>query len=176
MLVRSLTALLLLASASVLPTRPGAPVATVDRLDDTVIAGTARDPDAPSAPMTMHIYVDGQLYDSVVASPRFEYRHAPFGPGRHEVEAYALGINAAGAFDGPNVRAAGPTIVEGSCDPFAADPPVLSWCSDMPLYWQNRARDTKALFNRYVWIGVNNSYGGLIAQLYGEDRSVNLPQ
>src|SRR4029077_17555418 len=54
--------------------------------------------------------------------------------------------------------------------------PVAGWCRDMAVYWQNRQRDTTPLFNKYVWIGVNNSYGGLIAQLYGEDRSTNLLQ
>jgi hypothetical protein len=152
------------------------PSAAVEQLDATTIAGWAKDADAPGKPVTVHIYVDGRLFDAATASPRFEYKHAPLGPGPHKIEVYALGINAAGALDGQNIRAAGPQVDDFGCAPMAADAPVAGWCRDMPVYWQNRQRDTAPLFNKYVWIGVNNSYGGLIAQLYGEDRSTNLLQ
>jgi hypothetical protein len=152
------------------------PSAAVEQLDATTIAGWAKDGDAPGKPVTVHIYVDGKLFDTATASPRFEYKHAPFGPGPHKIEVYALGVNAAGGLDGQNIRAAGPQVDDFGCAPMAADKPVANWCRDMPVYWQNRQRDTAPLFNKYVWIGVNNSYGGLIAQLYGEDRSTNLLQ
>jgi hypothetical protein len=160
--------------AAPLPSHP--PVAAVERLDATTVAGTASDPDTPGKPIALHVYVDGRLFDTATASPHFEYRHAPFGAGRHKVEIYALGVDAAGARDGQNIRAGGPQFDDAGCAPLLDDAPVGNWCHFMPAYWENRQRDTAALFNEHVWIGVNNSYGGFIAQFYGDDRRVNLLQ
>jgi hypothetical protein len=152
------------------------PSAAVDRIDATTIAGWAKDDDVPGRPVLVHIYVDGKLFDTAQASPRFEYRHAPFGAGRHKIDVYVLGVNAAGALDGQNVRATGLQFDDFGCAPMTGDRPAELWCRDMPVYWENRQRDTAALFNKYIWIGVNNSYGGMISQLYSEDRTTNLLQ
>ena len=144
------------------------PVAIVDHLDARSITGSATDGDVPGRPVTLHIYVDGRLYDGAIANPRFEYRHAPFGAGKHRVEVYALGMDAMGRLDGQNIRATGPNIDDFGCAPLEGDSPAFVWCHDMPAYWTYRQLDTTPLFNKYIWIGVDNWYGGMIAQLYGE--------
>ncbi len=71
----------------------------VDLADNRNIAGWATDPDS-NDPVAVLIYVDGKLVKSLAADQHradvgrhaFHWEHQGFGPGRHKVSVYAIGI------------------------------------------------------------------------------------
>ncbi len=156
-----------------------APVGNVDSVDNGVIYGWALDSDL-DGPIPVHIYVDGKLLEDVLANiPRevgvgvhgFSYKYAPLGYGNHKVEVYAIGVNSNNGADGQNTLLNVKYINTG-CNGLVAD--ENEWCRNNNNYWVNRQRDTTYLWNQHIRIGINNSYGGLISQLYSNDRSFNL--
>jgi hypothetical protein len=165
------------------------PGGALDAANGSYIAGWASDPDF-SGPIPVHIYIDDVIVeDELAASYRadvgahaFHWAHAPFGAGNHNVKVYAIGVNSAGVPDGQNVllqisstklqRVNGGVVFYTGCSGLRGS--AAEWCANMPNYWRNRQNDTKLLWNDFVKIGINNSYGGMISQLYGSDRSKNL--
>jgi|GEM_PF-6254432 len=158
------------------------PVGSLDVADGSVIAGWARDDDY-FGPIYVHIYIDDVLVENVLANlsrpdvgaHAFHWQHAPFGAGEHKVVVYAIGVDANGNTDGENPPLAGsPKTFNTGCSGLL--PPEDEWCTNNPNYWVNRQRDTKLLWNKYIKIGINNSYGGMISQLYSDNRAYNLVQ
>jgi hypothetical protein len=160
------------------------PEGYLDSATSTVIGGWARDPDN-TGPIAVHIYIDGEIAHAMVADalrsdlPYADQNHGftwtpPFlGSGTHQVNVYAIGVDASGAADGVNPDLTGsPTSFTGSCA--GASEPALTWCNGVPAYYANRAADTTYLYNDQIRVGVNGSYGGTILELYGADHSVNL--
>jgi hypothetical protein len=162
------------------------PIGYVDRADGTAIAGWARDP-RYDGPIPVQVYVDDVQIDELLASDStpefgahaFRYLNAPFGFGPHRVTVTAVGVDGNGVPDGtktalPRSDATGRTIsvFDIGCDRLSGDAYV--WCRDLPDYWKTRQQDTKLLRNKNIEIGINNSFGGAIMQLYGADRSTNL--
>lgn len=91
------------------------PIGYVDKTSDNEVVGWARDPDIAGG-IAVHIYVDDVLQAGVVANLDFEYirpdafagghgfywRHDPFGPGTHHIDAYAIDVDSGGALTGQN--------------------------------------------------------------------------
>ena len=157
-----------------------APTGNVDGTSNGVISGWAKDDDYAGA-IPVHIYIDDKIYEDTLANvPRGDvgdhaiyYRYAPLGNGNHKVEVYAIGVNNTGSPDGQNMMLSGsPKYSNEGCNGLVAY--ENEWCRNNGNYWVNRQRDTKYLWNKYIRIGINNSYGGLISQLYSEDRGFNL--
>jgi hypothetical protein len=175
-----LLASILATTILLLGSRDAAPQGTIDKIDPTTIAGTASDPDAPDKAVTVHLYVDDVLFDTALADKpghRFEYRHAPFGGGAHTVVAQAVGVDASGQANGVDRPLTGSGEPHDfGCEGIERGTPAYDWCVYNQAYWIYRQKDTTPLFNKHIWIGVDNSYGGTIFQLYGEDRSTNLLQ
>lgn len=158
----------------------GPPTGSLDSATQTAIGGWASDPDWPG-PIPVHIYVDGQLmkattadaYRADVGAHAFHWDPDAFGSGNHEVVAFGIGVNAAGAPDGQNVALAhSPRNLVGTCDTLTAD--ALGWCQGLPGYWPTRQADTTYVGNDSVRVGLNRSYGGTIFQLYGPGWDDNL--
>ncbi|MBM4390717.1 MAG: hypothetical protein FJ090_06310 [Deltaproteobacteria bacterium] len=171
-----MNASLLLATAAL----AAAPTGWIDVADGTHVSGWASDPDY-AGPIAVHVYIDGVIvrglsadqYRADVGNHAFDWYHEPFGAGEHEVVAYAIGVDSAGVLDGNNPALSGtPVAFDTGCDGLAGDP--LAWCQGNPAYWESRQADTEYLSDTYVRAGVNNSYGGVIFQLYDEDWTENL--
>ena len=158
------------------------PVGSLDVADGSVVAGWARDDDYSGA-IYVHIYVDDVLVENVLANlsrpdvgnHAFHWQHAPFGAGEHKVVVYAIGVDSNGNPNGENPPLAGsPKTFNTGCSGLL--PPEDEWCAHNPNYWVNRQKDTKLLWNKYIKVGINNSYGGMISQLYSDNRAYNLVQ
>ena len=158
----------------------GDPQGSLDAAGPGLIGGWARDPDH-DGPIDVHIYVDGQLMKvaradqirSDVGAHAFNWVPQPFGPGSHEVVAYAIGVDAGGAPDGHNPSLEHtPARFTGSCDGLQAD--AYGWCTSLAPYWTSRQADTTYVGNDSVRVGVDRSYGGTIFQLYGPGWDRNL--
>lgn len=164
------------------PRRPS--LCWLDTVSTTTIAGWALDPDF-AGPVMIHIYVDGNLFDAIpannfrpdVGAHAFHYTFASLGNGNHTVAAYVIGTNSAGQPDGENMGLTGsPKQMTASCSEIPQNQATHEWCRSNGEYFQNRQMDTTRLLNDKVLVGVNNSYGGMIGQLYSSDRSFNLIQ
>jgi len=166
------------------PAQATAPIGWLDVANGDIIAGWARDDDY-SGPIPVHIYVDDVLvhdqlangYRPDVGNHAFHWDHSPFGAGNHKVFVFAIDVDANGYPDpnGTNFYLSGsPKYFNVGCAGLI--PPEDEWCQHNPNYWVNRQKDTKLLGNRYIKIGINNSYGGMISQLYSENRTYNLIQ
>jgi hypothetical protein len=168
----------------VAPAEAAAPVGSVDQNDNTTIRGWAKDSDY-SGSIYVHIYVDGTLFDAVLANLSrpdvggnygFDYIHPSFGSGSHSVVVYAIGVDSSGTPDGNNPAlgwtAGVNSTVTGNCSSYATY--SLVWCNAVGSYWGNRQTDTMRVFNNNVMAGIDMSYGGSITQLYSNDRSTNL--
>jgi hypothetical protein len=91
------------------PAPDNAAVGWIDLADSTAIAGWAMDPDNKN-PIAVHIYVDGKFATAVVAKEfradvgdhAFHWVHPGFGPGKHSVAAYAIGITRENTLSGTN--------------------------------------------------------------------------
>jgi len=162
------------------PAEAAAPVGSLDAADGTIIAGWARDDDYPG-PIPVHIYVDDVLVHdqlangarSDVGNHAFHWNHPPFGVGDHKVVVYAIGVDANGHPNGENPPISGsPKYFNVGCARLTGV--EAEWCRNNPNYWINRQKDTALVGNRYVKIGINNSYGGMVSQLYSDDRTYNL--
>jgi hypothetical protein len=104
------------------PTPPppvdSAATGTLDLADNASFGGWAKDIDA-GGPINVHIYVDGVMYTSALANITrtdvgpyaFSLSHAPFAPGSHRVDAYAIGIKPGGALSGSNPALLGSGII-----------------------------------------------------------------
>jgi hypothetical protein len=164
--------------AIVCPT--AAPCGALDVANGSFIAGWAQDDDYPG-PIMVHIYVDDVLVHTVLADGcrpdvgchGFHWNHSPFGAGNHRVVVYAIGTDASGAPDGSSPALDGsPKYFDVGCAGLTTDAYV--WCNDNPGYWVTRQPDTRVLFGPYVGVGIDNSYGGAITQLYTGSKSHNL--
>lgn len=162
------------------PVHGAAPQGWLDAANGSFIAGWAKDDDFPGS-IPVHIYVDGGFVHALTADSfrldvgqrAFHWVHPPFGAGDHSVVAYAIGVDAQGRPDGQNQGLSGsPKSFNVGCSGLVTN--ELEWCINNPNYWVHRQRDTKILMNGQVKIGINNSYGGMITQLYGQDTSRNL--
>jgi hypothetical protein len=158
----------------------GPPDGSLDAARADAIAGWAHDPDH-DGPLNVHIYIDGQLmkviradgYRSDVGNHAFHWVPPPFGHGSHEVIAFAIGVDASGAPDGQNPALAhSPRSFTATCAGLQAD--AYGWCTGMPPYWTTRQSDTTFVGNDSVRVGVDNSYGGTVFQLYGPGWDNNL--
>ncbi len=156
------------------PVSAAAPTGHVDVVDGTRIAGWASDPDISGA-IPIHVYIDNVLVhdQQTDASHAFNWIHAPIGAGDHSIKVYAVGVNAQGQPDGQNMLLSPtPTSINVGCARLVGE--AFNWCRDNPAYWINRQADTKLLSNNFIKIGINISYGGLITQLYNQNRDINL--
>jgi len=157
-----------------------APTGYLDGADGQKIWGWAKDADY-SGPIRIHIYIDGVLvhheladtYRADVGSHGYRWDHSPLGAGDHQVIAYAIGVDENGRpnSENPGLRGS-PKTIPANCNLLTGSP--NEWCRHNPNYWINRQKDTKLLYNQYVTIGINNSYGGMISQLYNHDYSKNI--
>ncbi|GIV97999.1 MAG: hypothetical protein KatS3mg057_2656 [Herpetosiphonaceae bacterium] len=162
---------------------PGHPIGNVDFVDKITIKGWAKDNDY-SGPIRVHIYIDGVLVDAVLANNcdtdvgchGFYYIHEPLGVDKHEIAVYAIGVDQNGQpnAQNPPLSNSPAMLLNQSCNDLISD--AREWCNGNPNYWKQRQKDTTMLFNDYISIGINNSYGGMITQLYSNDRSKNLIQ
>jgi hypothetical protein len=145
-----------------------APIGSIDVVNNSQIAGWAKDNDASGAPLSIHIYIDGVIVKDVAAdNPRpdvgahaFNWKHSPFGAGTHTITVYALGLNSSNQYDGINAVLVNTVLNVGCAD--ITDKNELEWCNMVPSYWINRQKDTALLWNKNIKIGINNSYGGAI--------------
>jgi hypothetical protein len=146
--------------------------------------GWASDSDYPSRALRIQINVDGTFFDMLTADENnpvlghsFTYQFSSLGRGQHTIEAIALGVNANGAEDGINASIGSHTwrFFTEDC-PFYFAGGALEWCNkpETVQYWNRRQTDTKRLVSDNIAVGIDNSYGGTIFQLYNSDRSVNL--
>ena len=160
-----------------------APYGNLDIASGTELYGWAKDNDSPNTALRMALYIDGVLVDSfpakdpgepAVGQHRFDYKFAPLGTGTHFIWLYALGVNSSGQIDGVNAQISGaPFNVTTDCSQLSTST-LQGWCQGNPNYWIHRQTDTKVLANDNIKIGIDNSYGGAIMQLYGPDRATNL--
>ena len=154
------------------------PSGHLEKADGGIIAGWAKDDDFDGS-IPVHIYIDGKLYEDILADlfrsdvgkHSFYYNYASLGGGNHTVEVYAIGVDSFGHPNGENPLLGKASINEG-CSRLTGS--AVEWCQGNLNYWINRQKDTTYLWNKYIRIGIDNSYGGLISQLYSEDRSSNL--
>lgn len=168
------------------------PEGSLDLVDGTSIAGWAKDIDF-NGPILIHIFVDGDLVSQsqnpsssfIVKAPfanknrpdvgdhAFHWIHSPLGYGPHTIRAYAIGVDSTGSPDGQSTELINsPKQLNLNCERLVGN--ELEWCQNTPNYWITRQNDTKLIWNDYLKIGINNSYGGLITQLYNQDDSFNL--
>jgi len=91
------------------------PIGYVDKTSGNEIVGWARDPDIGGS-IAVHIYVDDVIQVGVNANLDLEYirpdafagghgfywRHDPFGPGTHHIDAYAIDVDSNGTLTGQN--------------------------------------------------------------------------
>jgi len=156
------------------------PVGALDDANGYIIKGWASDPDF-NGPIYVHVYVDDVLQQDILADMdsgdvgkhRFHWDIPPFGYGRHTVRVYAIGVDANGYPDGNNPELfQSPKIFDIGCNRLQNH--ELEWCKNNHTYWEKRQGDTKLIWNDYIKVGINNSFGGLITQLYSSDRSKNL--
>ena len=160
--------------------KAAAPSGYLDVADGYAIAGWAKDDDY-DGPISVHVYVDGVLvhdqlanrYRPDVGEHAYHWNNPPFGAGDHQVIVYAIGVDSNGVPDGENIGLTNsPRAFNIGCDRLQGD--QEGWCRNNPSYWINRQADTKLLWNKYIKIGINNSYGGTIIQLFSQDRTYNL--
>src|SRR5258708_15142402 len=160
------------------------PVGSLDVADGTHIAGWASDPDY-SGPIMVHVYVDGQMTQRLMASSvrsdvgahAFDWYHEPFGAGPHQVVVYALGVDASGVSNGVNVALPGVSgLFNIGCQGLVGSVTggEYEWCVHYPRYWINRATNTKVISNETIRVGVDSSLGGTLTQLYAGDWTRNL--
>lgn len=160
------------------------PYGYIDLFDKTTIAGWAKDGDVSDSPVILHVYVDNMFYDFIAADKMradvgnhaFHYIHRPFGPGEHKVDIYIIGVNRYGTPDGLNTTLMASGTIASGCSDFSDTDFMQEWCQNNGTYWQYKYKDTTYLTNKNLKIGINNSYGGTIFELYGKDRSTNLIQ
>ncbi len=172
-------AVLVLALASAAMAAP--PEGYLDGASPQIVGGWARDPDF-AGPIPVHVYIDGVMHRAVLANtPRaglpcdcaWSWVPPPLGAGRHEVVAYAIGVDAQGVPDGQNVALQNsPRPMDAGCAGLVGLARV--WCEGNAPYWVQRPRDTLYLSNPAVRFGVNRSYGGTIFELYDDDWNENL--
>ena len=117
------------------------PVGGLENLaaDGTSISGWALDSDFPG-PVAVHVYVDNQLVQHLVANGNnnakhpgrgFEWNPPTYGPGKHTITAYAIGVDAQGQPDGDNIAVTGtPTKFTGNCNRLSGS--AAAWCNGVP--------------------------------------------
>jgi len=164
------------------PALAAPPIGAMDVSTSTRSAGWARDPDN-SGSVPMHLYIDDVLYDTQTANlPHadqgnhgFDFQFSPLGTGSHMVKAFAIDVLANGQPDpnGTNIAVGGQKTITANCNEII-NGGVRAWCTNNPNYWLERQSVTKILRNKSVMVGINNSYGGFLTQLYNHDRSKNL--
>lgn len=156
------------------------PVGAVDLVTADKILGWAEDEDF-NGPTKVHVYIDQQFWGEAVADEYrgdigehgFTFEYPPVGSGQHELVVYVIGVNENGVADGQNVPLQNTTqVISNGC--IGLQGAALEWCENNPDYWVSRQEDTKIIGNDFVKIGINNSYGGMISQLYSNDMSYNL--
>jgi hypothetical protein len=167
------------------PSPNAAPTGLLEVADGTHIAGYAMDPNF-SGPIMVHIYVDGQMTQRMMANADrgpaigvhgFDWHHEPFGAGKHDVIVYAIGVDATGAVD--NINAAltnSPTSFNVGCLGLKGtiSGGEFEWCTHYPAYWVDRQRNSQFVSNENVRILMDSSLGGTITQLYAGDWTHNL--
>ena len=184
----ALSVLCFVMSSTLLPDESVAlpPDGNLDAATPQIVGGWARDRDY-IGPVNVHIYIDGVFHKSLLANtPRpdlpcdcaWSWVPPPLGEGRHQVVAYAIGVNAQGVADGENLPLSNsPREIQDHCNglpvPGQGGTPH-EWCLNNNAYWINRPQDTLYLSNRNLRFGVNRSYGGTIFELYAEDHNDNL--
>eukprot|EP01043_Picozoa_sp_COSAG02_P029379 COSAG02_NODE_1827_length_10743_cov_19.183859_4_plen_477_part_00 len=170
----------------------GAPTGHVDTANATLIAGFALDPDSPSTPLAVQIYLDGVLWDQRLTSSsgnRFSWAvNQILGPAdtNHTIQVVALGVNSSGMPDDHSgVVLPGGGRVSGSCaaipedcGPAGGNPAqeqcsLGAWCYDVLCYWQQRPLDTYYVENAFVRAGVNTAFGGTVFALHRVDSSTD---
>ncbi len=158
----------------------GPPTGNLDKAEWDHFAGWAKDPDS-DAPLQVHIYVDGVLVKAITADDYrpdvgdhgFNWSPPAYGAGSHQVVAYAIGVDAAGAPDGQNPSLANsPQTLAAGCAGLSAS--ALGWCQGMAPYWIDRQATTELVGDHTMRVGVDRSFGGTIFQLYGAGWDDNL--
>lgn len=130
---------------------------------DFVLDGTTTDKKT-----VVDIYVDGEKIDRIhVTNGKFHYEHSQFGKGTHKVRVVERRPGAD--------KVLLENTFNAKCDRLKAwNYATQWWCKEVPTYWDTRQKDTTLLFNDKIKIGINNSLGGGITQLYTSDRRQNL--
>lgn len=139
-----------------------APTGYLDLANDNTIAGWAKDDDFTGA-IGIHIYVDGvpvkamsaDGYRADVGHHAFQWNHASFGSGNHEVRVYAIGVNTSGQLDTINPE------INGS-------PKTISVTSTPP------AQSEYSLTSGNVKVVFDSKFGGTITKIYDYANMGNL--
>ncbi len=126
---------------------------------------------ACQSPTLLELYVDGVQVDrKEQTSLNVDWRLAPFGKFKHTVR---LDARCAG-----QIKRIVDTSYISSCSVFpkTVNLSKFNWCADSGIvdYWKTRQTDTKLLYNPKIKVGISNTLGGTVMQLYGADRDLNL--
>jgi len=154
----------------------------LDSANGQFAAGWVKDKDY-DGPVKVQIFIDDVLVHKMLANSNrsdvgdhaYHWNHAPYGWGDHKVSVFFEDADAGGSPTGQLIELSGsPRTFNTGCSGL----PLIEtqWCDGVHNYWVSRQKDTTLLINDFVKIGVNNSYGGMITQLYRPDRPQNLIQ
>lgn len=120
------------------------------------ITGATKSPNA-----RVDLYIDRTFVDSTKssASKSFSFIRWPYGLGKHKLKVLERGATPSVLLD---------RNFNSTCKGF--DTSAKWMCNDVPSYWKTRQPDTKLLKNSFLQVGINNSIGGTLTQLYSLDQ------